>query len=171
MARKLTFTWGGKVIGKRTTDRIYTHVVAMVDFDGEVLRRQYAKHEAAANEMQTDSWKLYQLWQNTPLGVQSTEITTRYGKRELQWPWPVSQENKNSAAKALAGCENLTLFLEMQAGMRALRLDKLVADMAERGNCVLSWHGTRDLAFKAQSAARDKHPAYLLLVEPVDKVG
>ena len=36
------------------------------------------------------------------------------------------------------------------------------------GTTVLSYHGSRDLAFKAQAAARNAHPEYLVLVEPVE---
>ena len=42
MARKITVSLNGKVIGKRTTDRVYTHALVLIDFAPTMHRAHVA---------------------------------------------------------------------------------------------------------------------------------
>lgn len=165
---KLTCSLNGRQIGKRTTDRRYTHCVAMVAFNPDAYRCAHLRYEPGYDREAESEWVLYRVLMSTPIGMVSAETTLRYGRREQVWPFPVKQDHKDSAAKYLAGCETLGQFLAMKAARRAARLEEIVEGHVERGDCILSWHANVSLAHKARAAAERAHPGYTLVILPVD---
>jgi hypothetical protein len=164
---RLSVTFNGRVIGTRSTDRPYTHAVILTDFDEDAARRSFAAHSTVDADAKS-GWSFCRLRLDTPLGEIPKQTEVRDGRVKLCWSWPIEQRDKDSALKWLDGATTVEEFAAKLSAQSLARLEKYIALKKATGNCVLSWHSSRDLAFKAKDAARDKNPAYLTLVWEVD---
>lgn len=146
---KYAVRWNGKIIGTRGSNRTYTHALVLVDFDPEVVRQREERY-----------------WANSSKDLQNSH---RYAIESFKNPSPLSTaEDKERHAKIAA------MSFEEYVGLRRLeheaRVKRLIDHGISKGAQVLSFAGSRELAFKAQAQARKNHPEYLVLVEPVEVV-
>lgn len=149
---KVTVTYNGKVIGTRQTDRTYTHALVLTDFDPSVLRAR-AERE----------WPAYGITSAKNMhshAVEAKEPTYRYAS-------VVSAEER--ARMAAVAAMPLEDYVAQCRVAHFERYEKLIAHRAAQGSVVLSYHMSRDLAFKAQAQANKTHGEYLVLVEPTDQ--
>ena len=137
---KVSVSYNGKVIGTRQTDRNYTHALVLVDFDPSVLRAR-AERE----------WPEYGIANAKNMhrhAVEAKESTYRYASA-------VTDEERTRYAAIAARTVD-----ECVAESRAKhfqRYEDMIARRREAGPAVLSYHMSRDLAFKAQAQARKTH--------------
>jgi hypothetical protein len=149
--RKITVSFNGKVIGTRQTDRTYTHALVLTDFDPVVFRARRARE-----------WQAY--------GIANAQSSHRHAVVAKE---PTYKYASVVSPAERANCERIAA-LSLDAYVAQAHADSLKRDEAwiskkiSQGAQVLSYHGSRDLAFKAQAAARSVHTEYLVLVEPVD---
>ena len=161
---KLSVTFNGKIIGTRSTDRLYTNVVVLADFDAEVLRKSHAaswENGWRASCIDTIVWHR-KMVSVGPGGAVHVTGSAR--------PWSY-QLSPGDYVKHVAYVCGLTddQLLEREQDNHFRRGEESIVRMCERGCNVLSWHTSRDLACKAKDAARQHHDHYLILVAPVDR--
>ena len=76
--------------------------------------------------------------------------------------------DKDRACFAEIAATPVETYVSQQHASRLQRLEAHIARCISQGAAVLSYHQSRDLAFKAQAAASKIHAEYLVLVEPVE---
>jgi hypothetical protein len=159
---KLTVTRDGKLLGKRTTDRPYTHVVVLTKFNADAARREGAR-----------GW--------TTWGADACKKNIDYSRRMVKigaggticvssarsWSYQQSQGDYDRHVAWLDGMTD-DQIMGREAAASFGRCEKGIIERLAEGDKVLSWHSTRALADKAMSAAIEKHPAYTLMIMPVD---
>jgi hypothetical protein len=149
MARKITVRFNGKIIGTRTTDRLYTHALVLIDFDPEVFRARDAADWLKFGKTNAKEGHRH--------AVEAKEPNYRYAS-------VVSNEER--ARYALVAARSVEQHVAAEHAARLQRLEAHIDRLISAGTQVLSYHQGRDRAFKAQAAASKAHPAYLVLVEP-----
>lgn len=149
--RKITVKFNGKVIGTRTTDPAYTHALVLVDFDPAVVRAR-----DAADWLK---WGKRNAVEGHRHAAEAALPTYRYAK---------VVSDKERAAYTAAAALPVEQYIAQQHAYRLQRLEDHITRCISQGATVLSYHCSRDLAFKAQAAASKVHPEYRVMVEPVE---
>lgn len=151
MARKISVKFNGKTIGTRTTDRAYTHALVLADFNPGVARAEFDKE-----------WREY--------GIAGARGSREYAIEAQSPTYRYANQITEGARAGYADIAAMTVeaYVAKCHADRLQRLEAFIVQKSTKGALVLSYHGSRDLAFKAQAAASKAHPAYLVLVEPVE---
>jgi hypothetical protein len=152
MARKLTVKLNGKTIGTRKTDRTYTHAIVRTDYRPEVSR-----------SIAAGSWRTLGA-DNARKGhkdaIEAQSPTYRYAS---------GITDAERARYAVIAAMPVEAYI---AKCHADSLHRLEAEISRRlsvGAEVLSYCGRYDLAIKAQAAATRDHPAWTVIILPVEE--
>ena len=149
--RKIVVKFNGKIIGTRTTDRLYTHALVLVDFDPAVAR--------ARDKVDWLVWGLRNAGSGHAHAIEASKPTYRYAS-------VVSE--KDRACYAATAALPVEEYISQTYAAHLQRLEEYISKCIPQGPAVLSYPTSRDLAFKAQSAASKNYPEYRVLVEPVE---
>jgi hypothetical protein len=152
MARKIAVKFNGKTIGVRTTDRPYTHALVLTDFNPDLCRKLHLEYWAKDGRASTKSgW--FHAREAQHLGYKYASVITDAARAEYA---------------AIAAKPFDLYYAEHAAALQ--RLEEHITKVISRGAEVLSYHGSRAPAFKAQSKASVTHPCCLVLVEPTELI-
>ena len=145
---KLTVTHNGKLIGKRTTDRVYTHVVALTNFNADAFRKVWA-----------DEWEKF--------GIDNAKGGHRHAgnARLTTYKYASVVSDAERAKYERIHATPLDQYIEEQRVAHFARVEKSVVDLQTKGDFVQSFAGRLDLAMKACKP----HPYYTAIVLPVDQ--
>lgn len=143
---KITVSFNGKIIGTRRTDRKYSHALVLTDFNEDVARG-----------VEADQWRSYGK-------KQATNNHAYYIEQVAANDFTYSDEHRARRVAALPVEE----YVQEQRAAAFKRLNESIARRHDNGTVVLSYHGSAELALKAQAAAAKVHSEYTVRVVPVD---
>lgn len=152
MARKITVKFNGKVIGTRKTDRTYTHALVLTDYN-----------PSAARDREAANWRRF--------GADNAKSGHAYAvvAQSKDYRYASVTSDTERARYAEAAALSVDQYVAGRRVQSLNRLEEHINKCISKGAAVLSYHGSRELAFKAQAAASKTHPEYLVLVEPVEE--
>lgn len=162
---KFTVSYQGQVVGKRGTDRAYSHVVIGVDFNEAAYRVAYEKGTAHRVKSAKSTFAFNAAFRACKAG-EIPKVPCRAGERP--WQWPARQEDIDGAVKYFEANPTIEAAVANELARHQAFVDKAVKGLVGKV-AVFAWCGRPDLAAKQVSKIQMHSPYYRVLVAPVDQ--
>jgi hypothetical protein len=148
---KYQVKFNGEIIDTRRTERTYTHALVLANFNPEACRAGYER-----------DWRIY-----GKDNVKSSWVHA-IGAQHLGYKYASVICDADRARYAKIAATHLEDFEAQCRREHFARCEVEIAEAITKGDKVLSYHRTLDLAAKAQGAAAKTFPSYTVLFAAVE---
>lgn len=160
MARKITVSLDGKVIGKRQTDRTYTHAVAQLSFDKATYlstQTRYLMSEVSTKPRRNNAAYIHKL------------LNAKVGDPHPCGRGTMTSDDATRVQKQYGSLQNSVEAIEQYDLGKSLERLAAGAEKADgQQTSVWTWHSRIDLAAKEMSRLAQLHPWIKFSILPVD---